>query len=70
MRYTQALEEIYKDHSKVFRACSADGWDAYQLDGTNMYIIMTHGDSLDSPVSFLSYRMMDLDWKEWDGNEE
>lgn len=64
MRYTEALEAINADHTKVFRARSEDGFDSYQLYGSGRYIELTYGDSLDTPVSFLSYRMMELDWKE------
>lgn len=62
MRYTEALEAIYQDHAKVFRAYSPGG-DAYELDGSDRFITMTYL-SIDEPVSFLSYRMMELDWKE------
>lgn len=64
LRYTETLEAINADHTKVFRACSADGWDCYQLDGSDLYINTTYDDGMGSPVSFLSYRMMQLDWKE------
>lgn len=63
MRYTQALEEIYKDHSKVFRAYSPGEMTYYQLDGSNYFITMTYL-STDEPVSYLSYGMMDLVWQE------
>lgn len=62
MRYTEALEAIYKDHTKVFQAF-VPGGDAYELDGSDNFITMSYL-SIDEPVTFLSYRMMGLDWKE------
>lgn len=64
MRYTEALEAIYKDHSKVFRAWAPGSWETFQLDGSDRYINLTYT-SIDEAVNFLSYDMMDLDWKEW-----
>lgn len=63
MRYTEALEEIYKDRTKIFRAYSSAGGDVYELDGSDLFITMRYL-SIDEPVTFLSYKMMDLDWQE------
>lgn len=63
MKYTEALEAIYENPGKVFRAYTPGGGDAYELSGSNLFITMTYL-SIDEPVSFLSYRMMELDWEE------
>lgn len=63
MRYTEALEAIYRDRTKVFRAYSPGGGDAYELEGDERYVTMKYL-SIDEPVTFLSYNMMDMDWEE------
>lgn len=63
MRYTEALEAIYEDPSKVFRAYTPGGGDAYELSGSNFFINKTLL-NVQEPIDYLSYRMMELDWEE------
>ena len=67
MKYTEALEAIYENPSRVFRAYAPtlgdNIGDGYEMSGSNLYINTTHL-SIGEPVSFLSYRMMGLDWVE------
>ncbi len=62
MRYTEALEEIYKDRSKVFYGVGR--WnEVYRLKGSDHGIVMEYTE-IDESVSFLSYWMMETDWTE------
>lgn len=65
MKYTEALDAIYENPSRVFRAYTPGGGDAYEMSGSNLFINTTLL-AIQEPVDYLSYRMMDLDWVEVD----